>query len=58
MFRWIRTYLVDGSFFDVVSLGECGRFVGRVWSVFLPSDALGESSGGVLWLILSSFLEV
>ena len=32
--------------------------IGRVWFVFLPSDALGESSGVVLWLILSSFLEV
>ena len=58
MFRWIRTYRVDGSFFDAVSLGECGRFVGCVWSMFLPSDAFGESSGVVLWLILSSFLEV
>ena len=58
MFRWIRTDLVDGSFFDAVSLGECGRFVGRVWSMFLPSDALGESCGVVLWLFLSSFLEV
>ena len=57
MFRWIRTNLVDGSFFDAVSLGEYGRFVCRVWSMFLPSDALGESSGVVLWLILS-FLEV
>ena len=58
MFRLFRTYLIDGSFFVVVSRGEFGRFVGRVWSVFLHSDALGESSGVVLWLFLSSFLEV
>ena len=58
MFRWFRTYLVYGSFFVTDSLGVRGRFFCRVWSVFLPSDALGEFSGVVLRLVLSSFLEV